>query len=278
MSVDRSARRILVFHRAAGFVHLSIPDAVAAIERLGDVYGFGVDTTDDPDHFTDVGRLAGYDALAFVHTSGNVLPERSHRTGLEQYMAGGGGFFGVHAASSMWPDVDADWPWFRDLVGASFKGHTVAQVFSDDPVAERSGVVYGGPLAQAPPDADRWGAALAVMSCEAATVDVEDASCPAIGSIESGDVIVDEWYGFHDNPRGRVNVVATVDESTYEPHLGEMGADHPIVWWHEFGGGRSVYNSMGHAASMWSDERFLGTVLGGIDLAADRSAGITPGV
>ncbi len=272
MSIDRSGLRILVFHRAVGFVHLSIPDAVAAIERLGELHGFTVDTTDDPTRFTD--DLGGYNALVFVQTSGNVLPEPLQRAVLERYMANGGGFFGIHAASSMAPDVATDWPWFRDLVGASFKGHTVARIFSDAPVPGGPGVVRGGPLADAPPDADRWGEGLAVMSCEPATVHVEDPKCPAVGTIADGEVLVDEWYGFYDNPRPRVNVVATVDESTYEPYLGEMGDDHPIVWWREFGGGRSVYNSMGHSASVWRDERFLSSVLGGIDLAA----GITSGV
>ena len=266
MTVDPSAQRVLVFHRAAGFVHLSIPVAVAAIERLGDLHGFGVDATDDPRRFE--GDLDVYDALVFVHTSGNVLPEDAQRAGLERYLAGGGGFFAIHAASSMAPDVSSDWPGFRDLVGASFKGHTVARIFSDEPGPERPGGVYGGPRAKAPSDADLWSDELAVMSCESAIVCVEDADCPAIGAIADGDAMVDEWYGFHENPRPHVNVVATVDESTYEPHLGEMGDDHPIVWWREFGGGRSVYNSMGHSSAMWGDERFLSSVLGGIDLAA----------
>ena len=266
MSIDRSGLRILVFHRAVGFVHLSIPDAVAAIERLVVEHGFAVDATDDPERFA--GDLGEYDALVFVHTSGNVLPEPSQRSALERYLANGGGFFGIHAASSMAPDVATDWPWFRDLVGASFTGHTVARIFSDEPTPERPGVVYGGPFADAPPDADRWSDSLAVMSCEPATVHVEEPGCPAIGKISDGDVLVDEWYGFDENPRPHVGVVATVDESTYEPYLGEMGDDHPIVWWREFGGGRSVYNSLGHSAAMWNDDRFLSSVLGGIDLAA----------
>lgn len=266
MTLDRSRLRILVFHRAVGFVHLSIPDAVAAIEQLATEQGIAVDATDDPASFT--GDLDIYDALVFVHTSGNVLPDRSQREALERYMANGGGFFGIHAASSMASDIESDWPWFRDLVGASFKGHTVARIFSDEPVPQRPGVAYGGPFADAPRDADRWSDALAVWSCEPATVHVEDSGCPAIGTIADGDELVDEWYGFHDNPRALVNVVATVDESTYQPYLGEMGADHPIVWWREFSGGRSVYNSMGHSAAMWGNERFLSSVLGGIDLAA----------
>ena len=84
-------------------------------------------------------------------------------------------------------------------------------------------------------------------------------------------MLVDEWYGFHENPRPYVDVVATVDESTYDAYLGTMGADHPIVWWREYSGGRSVYNSMGHSSAKWRDPQFLSTVVGGIRLASGRA-------
>jgi hypothetical protein len=258
---------VLVFHRALGFVHRSIPVAVEAIVDLGARHGFDVDATDDPDRFEESVAARDHQVVAFVHTSGNVLPEPSHRRALEAHLANGGGFVGVHAASAM-GDVATEWPWYRELVGASFKGHTITRLYADDPVDERPGTIHGGPLAEAPPDADRWGDRLAMWSCEPAVVHVEDPACPAIDGIADGDVVVDEWYGFHDTPRSRVNVVATVDESTYEPYRGEMGVDHPIVWWHEFGGGRSVYNSMGHSAATWRDERFLATIVGGIRFAA----------
>ncbi|MGB0114067.1 MAG: ThuA domain-containing protein [Ilumatobacteraceae bacterium] len=258
-------RQVLVFHRAAGFVHQSIPVGVAAIEALGERHGFGVEATDDPARFTaDIGW---FDVIVFLQTSGNVLPEQAQRRALEEYIANGGGFFGIHAASSMAPDVGTDWPWFRDLVGASFKGHTVAKLYCDDEVPERRGVEWAGRLAEAPDDAEWIGAALALTSWETATVHVEEPGSPAIRGISDGEVLSDEWYGFHENPRAHVNVVATVDEATYAPYLGEMGDDHPIVWWREFGGGRSVYNSMGHTAATWGDPRFLETILGGIELA-----------
>ncbi len=50
-------------------------------------------------------------------------------------------------------------------------------------------------------------------------------------------VRTDEWYNFEDNPRANVNVLATIDESTYTG--GNMGNDHPVIWYHEYDGGRS---------------------------------------
>ncbi len=257
---------VLVFCRAKGFVHSSIPDAVAAIEALGDQHGFGVDVTDDPDRFA-VGSLDAYAALVFVHTSGDVLPEPAQRAALEQFVHGGGGFFGVHAAAAM-GEVADDWPFYRALVGSSFKGHTDARLYSDEPVADGPGVRYCGALVDAPADAEPFGPTLLVSSCESAVVRVEQPSSPAARGIVDGARRVDEWYGFHDNPRSRVEVVATVDERTYVPAAGRMGDDHPVIWSQRIGAGRSVYNALGHAALTWRDPSFLASVLGGIEQAA----------
>lgn len=259
--------RVLVHHRASGYVHRSIPDAVAALVALGAAHDIEVATTDDPARFT-VDGLAPFAAVVFVHTSGNVLPEPSQRAALEGFVEGGGGWVGIHGSSSMDDDVAAGWPWYRALVGARFTGHTVARLWCDADLGSGPGHVHEGPFAEAPADAEPVGPGVAMTSCEPATVHVEDPTSPAIGGIADGDVRADEWYGFDDNPRSRVHVVATVDESTYSPAAGEMGADHPIVWWHRVGSGVAVYNSLGHAAATWRDPAFLSGVRGAIEMAA----------
>lgn len=255
-----------MFTRADGFVHLSIPDAVQAIERLGAAHDFLVETTADPAAFrTEV--LSRYAALVFLHTSGTVLPEPEQRVALEGYIKGGGGFFGVHAASALHADLRREWPWFHELVGASFIGHTAAHIYCDEPI-DLPGVIQAGPLSAAPVDAEPLSASTRLVSWEPAVVWVEDARSPAVQGIDDGAVRNDEWYGFDENPRPRVRVLATVDERTYEPFAGAMGSDHPIVWCREFDGGRTVYNAMGHHAATWRDDGFLASVLGGIELAA----------
>jgi type 1 glutamine amidotransferase len=97
---------------------------------------------------------------------------------------------------------------------------------------------------------------------------VEVPTSPAGRGIIDGELRSDEWYGFDESPRVRVEVVATVDESSYRPAMGEMGPDHPIVWWHRVGDGRAVYNAMGHASTTWKDQSFLESIVGGIELAA----------
>lgn len=261
-----SRASLLLFHRAVGFVHRSIPDTVAAIERLGADHDLAVTSTDDPAAFGP-GSLDGVDVVVFAHTSGDVLPEPAQRRALESFVSGGGGFVGIHAASSMDAGVRDDWPWFVELVGAEFKGHTVARLWCDD-VIDSPGVVHEGPLTEAPDDAEWLGDSVAMTSWEPATLRVEDPGCPAADGLADGETRAEEWYGFTENPRPWVNVVATVDETTYEPFLGAMGADHPVIWWRDLdGGGRSVYTSLGHACHTWREPAFLASVLGAIELA-----------
>jgi cytochrome c len=265
----RSRFDVLVFHRTAAFTHQAIPAAVGAIKTLGMRYGFTVDATDDAGVFTP-DRLAKYEALVFVHTTGNVLPESAQRDALEHYIRGGGGFFGIHAAADMGDAVREGWPFYRGLVGAAFKGHTNAHLWADQPVSA-PGIVYEGPLARAPADAERFGSSVATKTWEPARVVVEEPSSPPLVGWGRNRIRADEWYGFLDNPRGRVHVLASLDEGSYTAAAGDMGpgaADHPIVWCHRFEGGRSVYTAMGHPTGVWSERKFLRHIVGGIRMAA----------
>ena len=63
-------------------------------------------------------------------------------------------------------------------------------------------------------------------------------------------------------------MTATLDERTYDPGDGAMGADHPISWWHAYDGGRAWYTALGHTDSTYSEPLFLSFLLGGIRYAA----------
>ena len=108
---------VLVFSRTAGFRHASIPDGIAAVQALGTTHGFSVTATEDAAAFTEAG-LAGYDAVVFLNTTGDVL-NPAQQTAMEGYMRMGGGFVGIHAAA----DTEYDWAWYGGLVGAYFASH-----------------------------------------------------------------------------------------------------------------------------------------------------------
>jgi type 1 glutamine amidotransferase len=126
-------------------------------------------------------------------------------------------------------DAMYDWPWYGDLVGAWFRRHP---------------------------------------SVQPATVRVTNRDHPSTRPLPSVWTRTDEWYDFRDNPRGRVQVLAVVDESSYQG--GGMGADHPVSWCQQLGRGRSWYTALGHTKASWSEPLFLAHLLGGIQWAAGR--------
>ncbi|HEU5356417.1 MAG TPA: ThuA domain-containing protein [Actinocrinis sp.] len=99
-----------------------------------------------------------------------------------------------------------------------------------------------------------------------AVVTVEDQRHPATGHLPAQWSFSDEWYEFASNPRGRVRMLASVDERSYEG--GAMGSDHPLAWCHENCGGRSFYTSLGHAGAAYADPHFRAHLAGGLRWAA----------
>jgi type 1 glutamine amidotransferase len=124
-------------------------------------------------------------------------------------------------------DTEHDWPWYGQLVGAYFLQH---------PIVQR------------------------------ATVHVAERDHPSTAHLTDPWEREDEWYDFATNPRATVDVLLTVDESTYTG--GTMGSDHPIAWSHAFDGGRAFYTALGHTDASWSEQAFVEHVARGIEWAA----------
>jgi len=75
---------------------------------------------------------------------------------------------------------------------------------------------------------------------------------------------LDEWYNFkYLNPN--LHILLKIDETSYTG--GENGENHPMAWYHDFEGGRSFYTELGHTDESWSDPKYLGHLLGGIQYA-----------
>ena len=103
--------RLLVYTRTTGFRHDSITDGVAALRALD---GYDADATEE---FPPAG-LARYAVIVFLSTSGTVLDDAG-RDALREFMARGGSWLGIHAAST----TEYEWPWFEGLAGARFAQH-----------------------------------------------------------------------------------------------------------------------------------------------------------
>ena len=124
-------------------------------------------------------------------------------------------------------DTEYGWPWYGRLVGTWFASHRQTQ---------------------------------------RATIHIANLDHPSTKGLPAERERTDEWYNFRSNPRGAVQVLATLDEATYSG--GAMGADHPITWCQAIDGGRSWYTAMGHTKESYDEPLFRLHLLGGIEGAA----------
>ena len=109
--------KILIFSKTAGYHHESIAEGNVAIEKLGSLNNFDVDTTTDAAMFTE-DTLKKYAAVVFLSTTGDVL-NYLQEAAFERYIQAGGGYMGIHAAA----DCEYDWGWYGRLVGGYFLSH-----------------------------------------------------------------------------------------------------------------------------------------------------------
>jgi type 1 glutamine amidotransferase len=101
-----------------------------------------------------------------------------------------------------------------------------------------------------------------------ATITVVNKNHDATASLPNTWQRTDEWYNFKDLDPG-VQVLANLNEQSYSG--GSHGISHPIVWYHEYQGGRAFYTAGGHTDESYQEPLFLQHLLGGIRYAAGSS-------
>jgi uncharacterized protein len=110
-----------------------------------------------------------------------------------------------------------------------------------------------------------------IAATASGTVNVEDKKHPVMKGVSASFVIPDdEWYTFDKNPRPNVHVLASIDESTYQPASDIKMGDHPVVWVNEKMKARNVYFLMGHHANLLKSEAFITMVGNAILWAANN--------
>lgn len=114
---DDARPRVLVFSRTVAYRHASIEAGVEALRETAEGGGVEVIASEDAGMFQPT-VLAGFDAVVFLSTTGDVLDDEQ-QAALEAFVHAGGGFVGIHSAS----DTEYEWPWYGRLVGAYFDGH-----------------------------------------------------------------------------------------------------------------------------------------------------------
>lgn len=237
---------VLVFSRTNGYRHESIEAGVAALKDLAisshdSPVSFNVDATEDAIVFNPA-TLAQYQVIVFLQASGEFFDNELQLDALKQFVRSGGGIVGVHCASTGLPSSE----WYGSMIGGVFTNHPSPQ--NGTVILEDAGhpILSHGMAALGPGK--------------------------SLGGPKGEFVWHDEWYNFATNPRSQegVHVLLAVKEASYEG--GDMGADHPIAWCHEFEGGRVFYTALGHFDEAYQDLSFMGQLINGIIWAARLSS------
>jgi len=115
----KQPRKVLLFWRAEGFVHPSIPYGVEALKQLGDKTGAYTSVSSDDMAVFDPETLKQFDAVAFISTTQLKFENPVYRKALLDFVASGKGIVGIHAATDNFPT----WPEGQELMGGVFHGH-----------------------------------------------------------------------------------------------------------------------------------------------------------
>jgi len=255
---SKSPKKILVFnlHVWDGKVqkgHASIPHSDYAIARMGQVTGaYDALFSSDTSVFTPA-VLKGFDALCFNNTAGVLFKDPAKRKALLDYVSGGRGFIGIHAAGAtfvQWPVYD-QWPAFGEMLGGYENG--------------------GHPWKE-----NEW-----------ITLKIDDPENPINASFGGKEFRVsDEVFQFQAPwSRNNLHVLISIDTSKTDMAesrriLPERRADGDIAisWIRPYGKGRVFYTSLGHNPHINWDPKILAHYLAGFQYAlGDLKADDAPG-
>lgn len=227
---DHSDAHVLIFTETTGFRHTeAIDQGVPVLEAAFAAAGISSEHTEDSSIFNDT-DLAHFDALVMFQTSGDPWTA-AEKAALERYQQGGGGIVAIHNAA----DMRGNYQWWDDLIGSLMPSHA------------DTGTSPGQP----------------------GTVRIEDQTHASTSHLPERWNRADEWYNFSRNVRGDAHVIATMDETTYDPGGDAMGYDHPITWCKPYDGGRAWVTAMGHFGAHYTDEPdFVAHIVGGVEWAA----------
>ena len=283
------SHKVLIYTRASGFVHGSIPLGAKALEIMGKKTGAYDVTkiTDDPAIF-DGDNLKEFDAIVLMSTTGNFFQMRrpdvpkeksedekkvlnkkfadenklnmdaegARKKALLDFVAAGKGIVGIHAAT----DAYYNWPEYGEMIGGFFNGHP-------------------------------WGKI---------NVKVDDATSPLTAQFDGKNFdFSDEIYTYKTLPnhsREKLHVLLSVDleksgfkkekvkqkdGSEADKYQGENRADHDyaVAWIKKSGQGRVFYTLLGHNDGTFQNPLSMKFFLAGMQYAlGDLKADDAPSV
>ena len=150
---------------------------------------------------------------------------------------GKGGWIGLHHASLVGSfDGYPVWDWYRDFMGGiGWKDYIAG--FAD------------------------------------ARVVVDDTAFPCMRNIPKSFVIEkEEWYTYDRIPGPEIQVIAQVDENSYNPVSSIRMGYHPVIWTNKRVAARNVYIFMGHSPALFDNPIYVSLLRNAISWAAAKDS------
>lgn len=215
---------------------------IKAVQEIAAGQDYTVDASTDYSKVNDA-SLANYQVILSVMAWQGEMPAAAQQS-FQKFIESGKGWMGFHTstlagiASPAWPFYDA---W---LGGITFKGH---------PGTRQNGTVK--------------------LETSAAA-----ASHPVLQGMPATFSIHEEWYSWNKSPRGAPNIqiLATVDETSYDPQGTGMGSDHPVIWTNTKYG-PMIITSLGHEPEAFSNANLRKLIASAIPwLAKSSTTAVSP--
>ncbi|HOK09178.1 MAG TPA: ThuA domain-containing protein [Candidatus Hydrogenedens sp.] len=224
--------KVLYLTKSSGFEHsvvkrennqLSFSEKI--LVELGNKNGWQVECTKDASKI-NAENLNNYDVVIF-YTSGDLTeagtdgqpPMKSEgEQELIKWIQNGGGFIGIHPANDSFHSKGDKISDYVKMLGGEFATH---------------GKQFKGKL------------------------EIVSKGHPALGNFPDGWETEEEWYLMKNMNKEIMHVLILLNPGE-ERKKQEMYnvPSYPIVWCHEFGKGRVVYNGLGHREDVWESSQY----------------------
>ena len=227
--------KVLVYTKnGKGYVHDNIRDAVNSIRKLGEQYGFKVDTTADPSVMSEA-NLKQYTMLIFPSTNNDVFDNDLQRLAFRRYIEAGGGFVGVHSVTG----TERNWKWFKNMVGGTFAWHATFQKFKVRIIDAGHPSMQGLPKEWEKEDECYFAKEL----------------YPGTKTLMAHDITT-------------LNTSDTTQRNLIIKNAGGYSELYPAVWVHDFDGGHTWFTTLGHDKKDYWNQVYIRHLFQGIRFVA----------
>lgn len=218
-----SGKNLLIYTKnGKGYVHDNIAVSVATLKTISKKLNVNTTVSDNPEIFTS-NKMSTFDAVIFSNTNNEAFDTDEQRQAFKTFCEQGKGFGAIHSAAGS----ERQWPWFWNLLGASFLRHPPFQEFK---------------------------------------VNVVNTNHAATRDIGVSFFTTDECY-FFKQQNTEVKVLLEADLSTVaegENNTEPRPIKAPLSWYNTLYGGHQWYTALGHSKGNYEVPLFQKHLEGGL--------------